>query len=208
MVKALDSRRITAADGLFVKEWKTSGALRALRNWVRGTPARAAWLGAQGLRVRGLPGAEAVALIEMRGRSLFVSRALPGKPLDRYCREDVPALRDRRPFLDALAALVRRLHLRGVHHRDLKANNILADGPTRFAFLDLEDVEFRRLRRVDAMRALAQLNAALPVLTRADRWRMLKRYAANFQILGDLRAAARELMALTIARRHNWPQSG
>ena len=204
-VKALDARRITSAEGFYVKEWRTAGPFRALRNWIRGTPARAAWIAAQGMRVRNLPAPEGVALAELRGRSVFLARELPGKPLDRFCREDVPRLADRRPFLDALAAAVRRLHFRDTHHRDLKANNILADGPTRFAFLDLEDVEFRRVRRADAVKALAQLNAALPVLTRADRWRMLNRYAAGFPLLGNLRTAAREIMKLTVRRRHNWP---
>ncbi|MBI2920352.1 MAG: phosphotransferase [Planctomycetes bacterium] len=207
-VKALDARRITNAGGFYVKEWRTSGPFRALRNWIRGTPARAAWIAANGMRVRNLPAPEGVALAELRGRSVFLAREAAGKPLDRYCREDVPRLRDRRPFLDALASAVRRLHFRDTHHRDLKANNILADGPMRFAFLDLEDVEFRRVRRADAVKALAQLNAALPLLTRADRWRMLRRYAAGFPLLGDLRAAAREIMRLTVRRRHNWPGGG
>ncbi|KAF0245680.1 MAG: hypothetical protein FD180_1400 [Planctomycetota bacterium] len=203
--KVLEGRSVSTFDGLVVKEWKTGGPFRALRNWVRGTPARAAWIGAQGLRVRGLPAPEAVGLVEQRGRSAFVAKELPGKPLDRFCREDVPRLKDRRPFLDGLASLVARLHRADAHHRDLKANNILADGPTRFAFLDLEDLEFRRVRRADSVKALAQLNAALPELTRADRWRMLKRYAAGWKGLGDLRAAAAEIMRLTVARKHNWP---
>ncbi|NUQ12974.1 MAG: phosphotransferase, partial [Gemmatimonadaceae bacterium] len=186
-MKSLDSRRITRIDDAWIKEWPSAGPLRALRAWIRGTRARAAWIGAHGLAVRRLPAPEGIALLEGRGRALVISRAHPGKPLDRYCREDVPALRDRRPFLDALAALVRHLHARGAVHRDLKANNILADGPTRFVFLDLEDVAFRRVRRADAIRGLAQLNAALPVLTRADRWRMLRRYASNWPLLGDPR---------------------
>lgn len=203
--KVLDGRRVSVFEGVVVKEWKTGGPFRAIRNWIRGSPARAAWIGAQGLRVRGLPAPEAVGLVEQRGRSAFIARETPGKPLDRYCREDVARLKDRRPFLEGLAALVARLHRAEVHHRDLKANNLLADGPTRFAFLDLEDLEFRRVRRPDAVKALAQLNAALPVLTRADRWRMLRRYAAGWKLLGDLRAAAAEIMKLTVARRHNWP---
>jgi tRNA A-37 threonylcarbamoyl transferase component Bud32 len=206
--KALGARRITEVEGIWVKEWKTSGPFRALRNWIRGSPARAAWIAAQGLRVRGLPAPEALALVETRGRALFAARGAAGKPLDRFAREDGPRLADRRPFLEALAALVRRLHSREAHHRDLKANNILADGPTRFAFLDLEDVEFRRVRRADAVRALAQLNAALPYFTRTDRWRMLKRYSANWPVLGDLRKAARDIWALTLARKHNYPVTG
>ncbi|MCE9581397.1 MAG: lipopolysaccharide kinase InaA family protein [Planctomycetes bacterium] len=203
--KVLEGRRISTFEGIVVKEWKTGGPFRALRNWVKGTPARAAWIAAQGLRVRGLPAPEAIGLVEQRGRSAFISREAAGKPLDRYCREDVPQLHNRRALLDSLAALVARLHCADAHHRDLKANNILADGPTRFSFLDLEDVEFRRIRRPDAVKALAQLNAALPVLTKADRWRMLKRYAAGWKGLGDLRAAAAEIMKATVARKHNWP---
>ncbi|MCC6741806.1 MAG: phosphotransferase [Planctomycetia bacterium] len=203
--KVLDGRRVSSFDGIVVKEWSTGGPFRALRNWLRGTPARAAWIGAQGMRVRGLPAPDALGLVEQRGRSAFVAREAPGRPLDRFCREDVARLRDRRPFLEGLAAIVARLHRSEVHHRDLKANNILADGPTRFTFLDLEDLQFRRVRRADAVRALAQLNAALPVLTRADRWRMLKRYDAGYRILGDLRGAAAEIMKLTRERKHNWP---
>lgn len=204
--KTVKGRRVSAFDGLVVKEWKTGGPFRALRNWIRGTPARSAWIGAQGMRVRGLPAPEGVALVEQRGRSIFVAKEAPGKPLDAYCREDVKKLKDRRPFVEALAALVARLHRSETLHHDLKANNILADGPTRFAFLDLEDVEFRRVRRADAVKALAQLNAALPPpLTLTDRWRMLKRYAAGCKVLGEVRAAAREIWAQTAERRHNYP---
>lgn len=121
---------------------------------------------------------------------------------------------------DALARFVREMHRAGVHHGDLKANNILvrsasatsgtATAGCEFFVVDLDRAEFfadvpleRRLSD------LAQLNAALgwPV-TIGDRLAFYRAYAGReTEWNREWKARVREIMRRTRARKHVWPLS-
>ena len=77
-----------------------------------------------------------------------------------------------RDFIGRLARLVRRMHVRGVYHRDLKANNILARGDDLWV-IDLDRVDFMlSVDRPERVLNLAQLNGAIGApATRTDRLR-------------------------------------
>lgn len=114
---------------------------------------------------------------------------------------------ERIDFLFRLARFVRRMHDRGIFHRDLKATNVLA-GAREFAVIDVDRVRFpREVSDRDRMFNLAQLNAAVtPPVTKTDRLRLLGFYFGRDRERWKRRRAwIAEIMRITVARRHFWP---
>jgi tRNA A-37 threonylcarbamoyl transferase component Bud32 len=197
---------------LCVKRYRPRGLPRRDRG-------RAAWVAAEGCRMREIETPRALALVDR----------IPGERGSAFVMEDLghlpwlthtAALRLRSPgvprrrradFARAVGAWVRRLHAEGVRHADLKAGNVLVrDTPTgpRFVLLDLEDVDFPgSLSPADRERALAQLNASLPGQVGAtDRLRAFRAYAHG-GIFGDAastRASLARVVRKSLARRHLW----
>ncbi|HEU4338593.1 MAG TPA: lipopolysaccharide kinase InaA family protein [Planctomycetota bacterium] len=129
------------------------------------------------------------------------------KPLNEYVdRPWTP--REKRAFRDALAGFVREMHRAGVHHGDLKANNILVRPGPEFYVIDLDRAEFSaEVSLQDRLSDLAQLNAALggPV-TIGDRLAFYRTYAGRETEWNRLcKARVREIMKRTKARKHRWP---
>lgn len=129
------------------------------------------WVGAWGLRVRGLPAPQCYAmwrpkLLSKRATSGVVMEMLSGCSLKDYVAE-IGKERDAVGKLSSrLALLLARMHEKGVFHRDMKASNLLVKeegGVPEVFLMDLEDVRFRK--RVSAhmvMRNLNQLNGSVP----------------------------------------------
>ena len=116
--------------------------------------------------------------------------------------------RDKRAFRDALARFVREMHRAGVHHGDLKANNILVRPGPEFFVIDLDRAEFStEVPLQDRLSDLAQLNAALggPV-TVGDRLAFYWTYAGReTEWNREWKGRVREIMRRTKARKHRWP---
>ncbi len=93
------------------------------------------------------------------------------------------APRRKRQLVEALAAIVARLHHRGIAHGDLRLGNVLAQwgGDWRFAFLDNERTrQFLSLPESWRVKNLVQLNMLTgPTLTRSDRLRFFRAYCAG-----------------------------
>ncbi|HSM12877.1 MAG TPA: lipopolysaccharide kinase InaA family protein, partial [Thermoanaerobaculia bacterium] len=115
---------------------------RLRRRLGAGGRARRSWETARALLAAGLPTPEPLLLVEPldpSGPSLYVCRHLADRVEARYLlraraagseREEFPAI-DFGAFLDATAALARRLHDAGFWHRDLSGGNLLiAPGET------------------------------------------------------------------------------
>jgi tRNA A-37 threonylcarbamoyl transferase component Bud32 len=187
VVKELPGRRLwLAAPGTFVKE----GAGRL-------------WENGFGLEVRGIPTPRLLAASGDRVVGTWIEGALP-------LWEHFRARGVSRGFLERLARLVRRMHARGVYHRDLKANNLLVRGDEIFV-VDLDRVDFmREVPRAGRVWNLAQLNAAVGApVTRADRLRFLLAYAGRNRAMRlGWKEWARDIMGKTVARRHVWPGEG
>ena len=201
----------SAIGPLVVKEYRARGITHRIADLFRGSPARRAWRGGRGLSARGIAASTPVAYLERRRFGLpFASTAVfldarPGEPAD-ACP---PALAQPEEVADALLALVLRLHGRSVIHGDLKASHVILrrEGEhltTRL--IDLEDVRFpRRLSDADRIRALAELNASLPdEFPDPVRRRAFDRYAASLPFARGSDAALREIVSLSLARRHRW----
>jgi len=205
----------SAIGPLVVKQYRARGFSHRLADRFRGSPARRAWRGGHGLSARGIAVSTPIAFLERQRWGLpFVSIAVfrdarPGEPAD-ACP---PAFARPDEIIDALLTLVLHLHRRSVVHGDLKASHVMLrrDGEqltTRL--IDLEGVRFpRRLSDADRIRAIAELNASLPdEFPGPLRRRAFERYAAALPFVRGQDAVLRDVVSLSLARRHRWTGGG
>jgi hypothetical protein len=212
--------RVATADGpldVVVKQFREAGPRARLGRRLRGeTKAAKSWRVARALTAAGLPTPEPLLLLEAEhagGASIFVCRHLGDRVEARYLlrarharreREEFPGL-DFDAFVDATAALARRLHDAGFWHRDFSIGNLLvrlpaASGePLEIALVDLNRCRSgRAVSRGERMRDLARLKLDFA----ADRRRLL---AAYFGGVAAVPAAARlvyELARIGFHGRH------
>ena len=219
LLKSDKRSRVTAGPteqgSMVVKEYAAGGLARALADAFRGSPARRAWLGGHGLRVRGIAAATPYAFVERRRFGLPVASAAvfedlrPAAPADRCA----PSVASPEQVVDALARLVTRLHRCGGIHGDLKASHVYLGGCGRrleARLIDLEGVRFRaRLRDSERIQALAELNASLPdSIADGLRCRAFARCAAALPFDRGREAALREIVSVSLQRTHRWTGAG
>jgi tRNA A-37 threonylcarbamoyl transferase component Bud32 len=145
--------------------WKTIPLFRSRRR------AERFWLGAWGLRARGLPAPACYGmwrpnLLSRAATSGVVMEMVPGESL----RDLLLTMGDKRdalrPVSLKLAQLLAKMHDKGVFHRDLKASNLLVgqvQGREEIFLMDLEDVSFeKRVSVKEVIRNLTQLDQSSP----------------------------------------------
>jgi len=157
-----------------IKRWYT-----ALANLVRPSPAMRSWTGACALDNRRIRTPRTFAVAHARRSGLpregyLLMEHLPeAKTLDEI--PDFPASR----LLGESARFIRRMHQRGVAHRDLKASNIMVNGG-ELLLIDLVGLEcWNRVRTSRRRRDLTRLcvsSLRMPGVTHATRLRWLKVY--------------------------------
>jgi tRNA A-37 threonylcarbamoyl transferase component Bud32 len=187
------------------KRFKVRSRLAPWLSLLRPTQALRSWVLGHGLIERCLPTARPLLVIERRRLGAAREAYLLTEKITNAChlhqfvaetmklpaRERAPVLRD---LIESLARLVRKLHDRGLSHRDLKASNILVRrehsalwtasparqaGPT-LCLIDV--VGIQRVRRPGPSRRardVSRLQASLsihPVFTRGDALRFLRVY--------------------------------
>jgi serine/threonine protein kinase len=176
---------------LFIKRYNYQGFLYAMKDLVRSSRARRAWVTANGLQARGISTAPPVAYLERRRwrvlhESYLITEAIEGEGLLEFTRrgaESQAFFREKRRLVSEIATLLRRLHESGVSHRDLKGQNILLqeESPGRFRplLVDLDGVRLGRVgwrRRVRDLARLARAFRENGAVTRTDRVRFLRAY--------------------------------
>lgn len=189
LVKELSNRRLYRVGDRFLKTLSRAAALRTWRN-------------AHGLYIREIPIARHDAC-GVNGTGWVMGEWLEALPL----KEALEQTAQRREMIFRVARLVRRMHGRGVFHKDLKANNVLVRGLEPFV-IDLDRIAFSLdVADDDRILNLAQLNAAVgPPVTRTDRLRFFRWYCAYDRRFWKKRKDwVRRVMKITVARRHVWP---
>jgi tRNA A-37 threonylcarbamoyl transferase component Bud32 len=187
-----------------VKQFRNLHAWDRFRDRFRTSKGLKSWLGGNGLRARGIPSLKPLAFVEernwlgLRGSFLIMEVSDAGRELDRYIFEGLNDFRKRRHFIQTFAEWLSSFHRRGLYHRDMKTCNLLitenGSGWT-FHLLDLEDLLLDgKVNRKKLFRNLLQLNTSIPrAISRTDRLRFLKRYAARSPVIKNEKRFIRQL---------------
>jgi len=164
-----------------------------------------AWIGANGLRARGVPALKPLALIEERNwsglkESFFLMEVSDGdQELDRYILTSLEDCTKRRRFIKAFTQWFSRYHEMDLYHKDMKTCNIMVsekDKAWSFNLLDLEDVRLdKKVKEKELFKNLLQLNTSTPkIVTTTDRLRFFREYLKLNPIVKDRKIYLRRLI--------------
>jgi tRNA A-37 threonylcarbamoyl transferase component Bud32 len=141
-----------------VKRDNVKGFWHGVRRALRDTRAARSWRNAHLMRLRGVPTATPLALLErrhgpVRGVAYFISECVEGPDCRTYFGSRAVPMAEKRAAAQEVAALIRALGAARLSHGDMKATNILlsAAGPV------LIDIDALRAHRAEA--ALARAHA-------------------------------------------------
>jgi tRNA A-37 threonylcarbamoyl transferase component Bud32 len=183
-VCALEVPSPTGPRAMIYKRFKVTRWFDPLINCIRPSPALRSWSSGHAFLDRALPTPRPWLMLHRRRFGLpTVGYLLCDQVVGAEHLNDFVATIDRHGLLqitERLAQWVRRMHERGVTHRDLKAPNILFDRGGECRFIDLAGVRTRRhvterARIRDLMRLNASFVASMTV-TRSMRLRFLRTY--------------------------------
>jgi tRNA A-37 threonylcarbamoyl transferase component Bud32 len=173
---------------VFVKRYNLQGPVYAFKNIFRSSRARRGWKAGNSCVMRGIGVALPLAYFERRRfrilrESYLLTAGLTRNELSQVVARRCGDLRAKRGLIGQLARQLRRMHDRGVAHRDLKAENIIAQdcggGLYQFFIVDFDGISFgavsRRVRAKNLAR-LARAVAKIVPLTSGDRLRFVKNY--------------------------------
>ncbi|HKY86229.1 MAG TPA: lipopolysaccharide kinase InaA family protein [Pseudorhodoplanes sp.] len=197
---------------MFVKSYKCQGPVYALKNLFRSSRARRGWKAGNSCHMRGIAVALPLAYLERRRfrflrETYLLTAAVEGEDLARLAARLRDDFRAKRGLIRQLSRELRRMHDRGIAHRDLKAENIIAQerggAEYRFFIVDFDGISYgpvsAKTRAKNLARSVRAVAANIP-LTAADRLRFVKNY------LGPAAAGRRREMhvrLLNFERKYN-----
>ncbi|MFO8056988.1 MAG: lipopolysaccharide kinase InaA family protein [bacterium] len=185
---------------IFVKHYSRPSLLKQFKHIFRNSRTRQEWEMGVRLGETGFPVAKPLAMAERKSFGLLQEDYLFQESLEGYENFDAwfdrkfesqksdvddaearPAKssKERRRVISELAALVRRMHDKGVMQRDFKPDSIMVGPAGDFKLVDLERVLIKKrgLSLSDRLKNLAKLDQAFShVGTTTDRLRFLKAY--------------------------------
>ena len=178
----------------FVKRYNYQGAAYAFKDLFRSARAKRGWKAGNSCHMRGIAVSLPLGYFERRcGRvlreSYVVTAALAGEELSRLLARRRDHVRFKRALIADLARWLRRMHDRGITHRDLKGENIIAQkrdhGHYEFSIVDFDGIvsrkASRRIRAKNIARLLRAAAAKVPI-TRTDRLRFVESYLARGEL--------------------------
>jgi hypothetical protein len=195
-----------------VKEVVKGGARKRLADCFRGSAGKRAWVGGQGLIIRGVPVATPLAYLEQRHRGIpYASLVILEDLSAARCVADVkPTDPEAEDLPKQLLNLIIRLHRSGGLHGDLQSIHIYLverDGKPELTLIDLEGVRFPEpLRDPQRIQMLSELNASLDddLISAARRAEWFADYRRALPIENGNRRAAREIIRRSLARNQRW----
>lgn len=200
LVKDLKHKRTVeyAAAGktYLVKMYKLDSPGRKLKAWLGGSKARHEFEVSRDLERRGIPAVRVVAMRDSGDPRWVACEKLEGwEQLQAVLLSEATPPSRRRRLCRGYGAFARRLHDAGVWQYDFNPSNVLVrdDG---MLLIDFERVQVRgrAIRESERMYLLAKMNR-IPRLSRTDRFRFLKGYAASDAgDAGRLPEIAREIL--------------
>ena len=176
---------------VFVKRYNSQGPVYAFKNIFRASRARRGWKAGNSCFMRGVAVALPLAYLERRQfgilrESYLLTVGLRGEDLAQVIARQREDLHAKRALIRELGRQLRKMHDRGVAHRDLKAENIIAKsrggGRHEFYIVDFDGISFGAVSarvRAKNLARLARAVARITPLTAADRLRLVKNYLGD-----------------------------
>jgi hypothetical protein len=182
-----------------------------LKDFLRRSKGRKAWIGGNGLKARGISSVQPLALVETNHwlgpkESFFLMETLEGsQELDRYVLQDLGDVRRKRIFIRAFAGWLADLYDKKIYHKDMKTCNFLVyakQGPWDFFLLDLEDVRFgQRVTERKLFKNFFQLNTSTPrIISRTDRLRFAKECLGRIPDIKNAKRLLRQVAQESLGR--------
>ena len=194
-----------------VKQYRTGCAGCLVKNILRGSAGRKAWIAGNGLRVYGLNTPLPLALIEKKilgipaDSYVIMEEVKDSLEMDRYILKNFDNridLKKKRALISEYAKTLGEMHNHNIFHHDLKTCNIMVKEKGKsfdFTFLDFDKVSFDGEITVrKRVKNLTQLNLSTPRLfTLTDRLRFLKEYLVQCNITNEEKNILREIVNLS-----------
>jgi hypothetical protein len=182
-----------------------------LKDFLRRSKGRKAWIGGNGLKARGISSVQPLALVETNHwlgpkESFFLMETLErNQELDRYVLQDLGDFRRKRIFIRAFAGWLADLYDKKIYHKDMKTCNFLVyakQGPWDFFLLDLEDVRFgQRVTERKLFKNFFQLNTSTPrIISRTDRLRFAKECLGRIPDIKNAKRLLRQVAQDSLGR--------
>jgi len=170
-----------------VKNHRPCAFWDSFREHFRRSRGMRAWIGGNGLKVRGVPSLRPLALMEnrdwsgLRESSFLMEVSEAYRELDRYILQTLGDFKEKRRFIKAFSIWLSQYHKKNLYHRDMKACNILVSkvrDTWGFYLLDLEDVRLdKKVSGRKLFKTFLQLNTSTPkMVTTTDRLRFFGEY--------------------------------
>ncbi len=170
---------------LAVKHFRYPCLWDRLKDLLRRSKGRKAWIGGNGLKARGISSVQPLALVETnhwlgpKGSFFLMETSERSQELDRYILQGLGDFKRKRLFIQSFAGWLADLYNKGIYHKDMKTCNFLVHGTQRswnYYLLDLEDVRFgQRVTEKKLFKNFFQLNTSTPrIISRTDRLRFAK----------------------------------
>ena len=164
-----------------------------------------AWVGGNGLSVRGIPSLKPLGLVERRNwsglneSSFLMEVSDRDQELDRYILKNLSDFKERRSFIKAFAKWLSHYHQLNLYHQDMKTCNMIISKTKEawnFLLLDLEDVRLdKKVREKEVFRSFLQLNTSTPkMVTTTDRFRFLRAYLRLNPVVKDQKSFLKRLI--------------
>lgn len=164
-----------------------------------------AWVGGNGLRVRGISSITPLGLLVkkhwglIKEDFLFMEEIKDGLEMDRYISNHLNSLLLKRRFIKEFAHWLSILHQKKIYHKDMKACNIIVTenkGNWDFYLLDLEDVRLKEdVNEKRLLKNLIQLNTSIPeIISERDRLRFFKEYTKFRPLVKEEKSFIRKII--------------